>query len=112
MLADGRQDFVSDPMLEPLCAFQLAAENQTVQAGFVDDGSLALVIRTITLNQGSGFILLINVCCQCVFRLCVPKCCGNVLSNELRVIVNEHDADFAKLGVVEDFDVLRQRKLH
>lgn len=45
-------------MLEPLCAiFQLAAENQTVQAGFVDDGCLALVIRTITLNQGNWFYL-------------------------------------------------------
>ena len=30
------------PMLEPLGAFQLASEDQGIQAGFIDDGHLLL----------------------------------------------------------------------
>ena len=101
-------------MLEPLRAFQLAAENQTVQAGFVDDGRMLFSTHGVAKRYPISLtlILLVNVLCKSVFRVDVPKCRRNVLSNKPRVVVNEHNADFAKLGVVEDFDVLRQRKLH
>jgi hypothetical protein len=56
MLADRREDFGSHPLLELLGLGFAGAEDQGVQAGFVDDGNMT---DLTTVLQGAGRVFII-----------------------------------------------------
>ena len=44
-----------------------------VQAALVDEGGFGFIVGTITLNQGSGFILIIHMVGKCLAGAAVPE---------------------------------------
>lgn len=95
-LVDGGQHLAGDPVLKGLCLGHLAAQNQAVQAGFVDDEHL--------LFTGGGdrfghpLIFGINVVTDGPLGILVPQCNGNVLADQPGRAVDLHGAQLPELG--------------
>ena len=83
-LPDLWQHLRRHPALEGLRRWQLRRENQCIESTLVDEHCLRLVVRTRALNQGGGFVLLVNVSCKCISAFAVPQRRRHVFSDKQR----------------------------
>ena len=108
VLADGRYHLVRHPPLELFRRRKLGREDKGIKARLVDDGCVRFVIRTGTLNQGSGFVFAIDVSSKCIFWLGIPQRLRHVFSYEPRLIVHHERSHLPKFGVLKNFYVLHK----
>ena len=101
VLADGRYHLVRHPPLELFRRRKLGREDKGIKARLVDDGCVRFVIRTGTLNQGSGFVFAIDVSSKCIFWLGIPQRLRHVFSYEPRLIVHHERSHLPKFGALK-----------
>lgn len=88
-------------MLELFCWWKLAAEDQRVETGFVDNGGFALIVWTTPLNQGTGFIFIGNMISNSIFRLLISQSSSYILTYEPRFPINLNSSQFTKFWMIE-----------
>ena len=104
MPPDAGQHLGCDPALEALRRRQLAGENQTVQAGFVDDSQLLRAARGVAFCY--SLVFLIHALRQCVSGVAVAENLGHVSADEIRLAVYGQRAHRAELVIVKNLTLV------
>ena len=100
IFADGGQNLACDPVLEGFGLRHLAAQDQAVQAGLVDDEYILLAAGGVTFRY--TLVLGVDVVGQRFARILVAECGCNVGANQPRLAVEFDVAHPPELGVGED----------
>ena len=86
-LTDCGKYFRCYPTLEFLCGIQFAAEDEGVDATFVDDGKIGISFISVT-NRDGILIFLVNVVKESLSCIRVSKCISHILANKPRLTVH------------------------
>ena len=96
-------------MLELAGLRQAAAQHKRIDARFVDERGLGLVVGTRYLNQVCGFVLIINVDIDGITWILIPERHGHVLAHESDLSVGHHHrAYLSEEGMTESLDLVHR----
>lgn len=99
---DARQHFRCYPAFKAFCRFKFAAEDERVEAGFVDDSHFLDSCRTPTLKRGECFILFINMSRNSIFSFRISQRRCYIFSYEPWLSINLNAAQISKFWMIED----------
>ena len=100
VLPDGGQHLTGDPVLERLGLRHLAAQDQAVQPGLVDDEHFLLAGGGVVFHD--ILIFGVNVTSDSIPRIFVSQSHGNILADQPRLAVDLDGAHLPELGVGEN----------
>lgn len=107
-LANSRKNFCCNPVLKLFGFFELAAEDERVETGFVDDSSFLNSSRTPALNRGMCFIFISYMCCDGISSFCISESFCYILTYKPRFSLDRKSTKITELWMkrrVKDLDL-------
>lgn len=94
-------NFTCNPVFKLFCWWKLAAEDERVKTGFIDNSSILNPCRAPTLKWGQCFIFFVNMSRNGILCFCIPQCSCYILTYEPWFPGNLYCSDFTKLWMSE-----------
>lgn len=102
---------MSDPPLKYFCLRFAATKNQGVQTGLVNDGQV-WVSRGSVANRDGILVVIVNVFCQRIAGIAIPKRRRHVLAHHPRLSVDLDGMDCPEFGVLKNFQFVHLSITH